>query len=293
MNILIKILVTLTILCTLLIITVTDTAKSFLRDAIELHGSNISGATVTVKDIDGFWTSRTININQIIIDDSSTAQTAPLVTIATAHIQWQKELSPDFSKDSLLPTVLPVDDLVLKNITIVFDAGSEGKNLTPLKKNIASAANYYLKQRLNATANTTEATTQLFTFQTIKLQNIKVDVKNRNTPSFQKSFDLPDMQLTAVGISEEGLSFPEVIGAVSKKLDENLYQSALANGVIQPIAVSDADGETTSTKRSNISRESTDGSSETKPKDGKIKQSVKTVGEGFKTIGRGFKKLFQ
>jgi hypothetical protein len=292
MNILIKILVTFTILCTLLIFTITNTAKTFLRDAIELHGSSISGATVTVKDIDGFWTSRTVNINQIIIEDSNTTQTAPLVTIATIHIQWQKELSPDFSKDSLAPTVLPVDDLILKNITIVFDAETEGNNLIPLKKNIATAANYYLKQRLTAASNISESTHQLFSFQSIKLQDIRVEVKNRNDLSFQKSFDLPDMQLTAAG-SEEGLSFPEIIGTVAKKLDESLYQTALANGVIQPPAASNADGQTSSTRRAKSSHESTDEGSKAKPKDGKIKQSAKTVGEGFKTIGRGFKKLFQ
>ena len=248
---------------------------------------------MTVKDINGFWTSRTININQIVIQDTSTVQTAPLITIATTHIQWQKELSPDFSNDSLAPILLPVDDLILKNITIVFDAGSEGENLTPLKKNIATAANYYLKQRLTAASNIAESTHQLFSFQTIKLQDIRVEVKNKNDPSFQKSFDLPDIQLTSVGISEEGLSFPEVIGAVAKKLDESLYQTALANGVIQPPATSNADEPTSSTKRTKSSRESTGEGSETQPKEGKIKQSAKTVGEGFKTIGRGFKKLFQ
>lgn len=293
MKLLVKILITLLLTVLLCLPVLQKISNDFLRDTISLHGSSISGNPVTIQGVSSDWWKKSVEISNLEINLSQSGNTTPAVQVKSSMLQWEKALSLKPSSNHVLPEILSLDELMLQDLLIVYDADSEGGNLIPLRKNIADSANAYLRQRLNATNNTSAEMPQRFTIHKLQLKNIRIDARSTLDNTRKKTFPVSDLQYTDVGMPENGISMPEVINMIAGDISATIHQQALAQGIITPpeiISIVPAEKNTANRMRAEKTRPvRTSEEAESPPEDSKVKQAAKNTGEAIKKLSR---KLF-
>lgn len=267
-------------------------AGTFLQDTATLYGSRLTSATVTATGTHVDWPNKTLTLSNIAI---RTDKGAALVDIDSMKATLPNQFKPALSQHSLLPSIMPVTELVIDGMTLSYDVDNEGNNLKTLRQAISTAASTQSRQRLNAAFNTDTPMPQRFTFGKIIVKGIEVNARSKQDITRQQTFALPSTERLDVGVQEDGLSFAEAIDATAQTITENIRQEALARGLLIPerrIATSSATD--TDTRRARKSSRTQPSESNDAPEEGNsVKKTAKGVG---KAVGHFFrdttKKLF-
>lgn len=267
-------------------------AGTFLQDAALLYGSRLTSATVTASNSHVDWPNKTLTLSNIVIrTDNSVA----LVDIDSMKATLPNPFKPDLSQHSLLPSIMPVTELVIDGMTLSYDVDNDGSNLKTLRQAISTAASTQSKQRLNAAFNTDTLMPQRFTFGKIIVKGIEVNAHSKQDLTRQQRFALPNTERLDVGAQEGGLSFAEAIDATAQTITENIRQEALARGLLIPerriTATSSTDTDTRRVRKPGRNQPSE--SDDAPEEDNRVKKTAKGVG---KAVGHFFrdttKKLF-
>lgn len=279
---------------------------TFLQDMIRLHGAAITGTALSVTETQLDWRHRAVHVDGMDIANPAVAGNQPnglAAHLVDCTMRLSVLVQPDWHANGLMPPVLLLDSIGVGQLTLAYDIDTEGENLHALRTRLATVAGDVLRDRLNATANTSGASVenarQLFIVDSLKVAGIRIEGRSIQNPSRNKIIALGDIELRDVGRMENGITFEEIIDQLSRVLMDSVDREALAQGLIEikPVAVP-VQEESVVKKRRKIVREARDdvadsSAAEPAPQEGKTKRFFKEVGGGFKQVGKGIGNLFK
>lgn len=246
--------------------------RYFIQDAIELHGSSFAGSDIQFKNYTINWKARTVLLNELCIPSESHHD---FFCMGSVLIEFKNNLMPDFNRDSLIPDVLEIDAVEVRNVVVFYAVDSDVAKDEFLQFGgaFSAMANDVMKKRLSSELDKTMSFLN-FKIAEIRVSNIKVDANSKKNPEFSKIFSVRDVLMNSIGYSEGGVAAVEVLDRMMQAVIKQVRHDAYT-----PIeAMHRKNKEVSHNKPSGKESSQDNGDSET--------EGLKGIGEGIKNTGQ-------
>ena len=259
----------------------------FIKDMVELHGSQWAGAAVRIKDASINRKEKNFLLRDICVTRTAESQ---VLCIGSAVVQLPPDFSIEWLRASFLPNFLTVESLDIKDVSVFYDIDSEGGDLRKLKFNLSEKSSVAMKDRLNAKAQGADELL-LLQVKALKISGVKVEARSRKTPGRSKDFYINDLVLADASMQENGITSAEILDQVASMLVDRVQREAGKQGLIDSSSAFE-EGKS-SRKRAAVKSDELGSDSEEESGAGK---AVRSIGAGLKKTGsdiwQGTKKLF-
>ena len=259
----------------------------FIKDMVELHGSQWAGAAVRIKDVLIDRKEKNFLLQDVCFTGTAESQA---LCIGSAVVQLPPDFSIEWRRASFLPNFLTVESLDIKNISIFYDIDSEGGDLRKLKFNLSEKSSVAMKDRLNAKAREADELL-LLQVKALNVSGIKVEARSRKNPDRSKVFFINDLVVADLNMQENGIASAEILDQVVSVIVDRVQREAKKQGLIESSSVSE--GGQSSRKR--VAATADDRGADSEEESGASK-TVRSIGADLKKTGsdlwQGTKKLF-
>lgn len=200
--------------------------RYFIQDAIDLHGSSLAGADIRFKSYTINWKARTVLLAELCIPSASRHD---FFCMGNVLLKFKKDLMPDFKQDSLIPDILEIDMVEVRNVVVFFAVDNDVAKDELLQLGVAFSvmANEAMKKRLSS-EKSDEASFLKFKIAEIRVSDIRVDAHSKKNPEFSKMFTVSDVLMNSIGDSEGGVAAVEVLNRMVQSVSEQVEHEAYA-----------------------------------------------------------------
>ena len=259
----------------------------FIKDMVELHGSQWAGAAVRIKDASINRKEKNFLLQDVCFTGTAESQ---VLCIGSAVVQLSPDFSIEWRRASFLPNFLTVEYLDIKDVSVFYDIESEGGDLRKLRFNLSEKSSVAMKDRLNAKAQGADEVL-LLQLQALKISGIKVEARSRKNPGRSKNFFIDDLVVADLSMQDNGIASAEILDQVVSVIVDRVQREAKKQGLIESSSVSES-GQS-SRKRAATTADDGDSDSE---EESSASKTVRSIGADLKKTGsdlwQGTKKLF-
>jgi hypothetical protein len=203
--------------------------QSFIKDAVELHGSRMLGSDVVFSDSSINLADKTVSLH----DACFPAMANPSVFCAgTLSLQFSENFLPDFKSKSFFPPLWEIEVFQIKNVAVFYDVDSEGSDFRSLRIRLSQLSEDAMRDRLNARAKDVGAPL-LLQIKTLQVSGITVDARSQKNPGRSKVFSIRDIILTDIGMQEEGVAPAEIIDRLTRSIIDAVRREADKLGMLE------------------------------------------------------------
>lgn len=198
--------------------------RYFIQDAIELHGSSFVGSDIQFKNYTINWKARAVLLNELCIPSESHHD---FFCMGSVLVKFKNTLMPDFNHDSLIPDVLEIDAVEVRNVVVFYavDSYMAKDELLRFGDAFSATANEIMKKRLSSDFDDTMSILK-FKIAEIRVSDIKVDANSKKNPEFSKIFPVRDVLMNSIGDAEGGVSAVEVLDRMTQVVIKQVRRDA-------------------------------------------------------------------
>jgi hypothetical protein len=259
----------------------------FIKDMVELHGSQWAGGAVRIKDASINRSEKNFLLQDVCFTGTAESQA---LCIGSAVVQLPPDFSIEWRRASFLPDFLTVEYLDIKDVSVFYDIDSEGGDLRKLKFNLSEKSSIAMKDRLNAKAQGANEIL-LLQVKSLKVSGIKVEARSRKNPGRSKDFFIDNLVVADLSMQENGIASAEILDQVVSVVVDRVQREAKKQGLIESSSVSE--GGQSSRKRAATTADGRGADSE---EESGASKTVRSIGADLKKTGsdlwQGTKNLF-
>ncbi|HSC67482.1 MAG TPA: hypothetical protein VLC79_07320 [Cellvibrio sp.] len=240
--------------------------RSFIKDVVELHGSKMVGSSVRVESSLISFMDRKLLLSGLCFPD---AENAVLFCASVTAVQFTPDFSPSFRWRGLLPDVLTMNSVEVKDVTVFYDIDTEGDNLQGFGLQL-------LRDSLNAKARDAKDPL-LLQIKELKFSNIKINAGSKKKPGLSRSFGMADVAFSDVGVQENGIAPVEILNRITHTIVDGVMAEADKQGLI---------AKNSSVVESGVSHRRATAKEDNGNHEGGVGKDFRDLGEGIKDTSK-------
>lgn len=145
--------------------------RFFVKDIVELHGSQIVGSNIRIDRSSIGLSDRVLLLSDLCFPD---AEKNSFFCAREISVHFPPDFVPSFKWRGLFPDLWAIDLMEVKDVTVVYDIDSEGDNLQSFGLRL-------LRDSLNLKARDVKDPL-LLNIRRLNISNIRVDARSRKLP---------------------------------------------------------------------------------------------------------------